>query len=45
MDAAGGSVGKRLVPVIAGLVVRASRSASILKRRKRRRSVRHDAEG
>ena len=43
MDAAGGSVGKRMVPIIAGLVVRASRSASIFKRRKRQpQQVRHD---
>jgi len=47
MDAAGGSVGKRLIPVVAGLVaVLAVRS--IFKRRKqrraKRRSIRHDAD-
>jgi hypothetical protein len=45
MDAAGGSVGKRLVPVIAGLVVLVA-IRSIFKRRKRRhakgRSIRRD---
>jgi carbon monoxide dehydrogenase subunit G len=47
MDAAGGSVGKRLVPIIAGLVVVVA-IRSIFKRRKRRskdrRSIRHDAD-
>jgi uncharacterized protein len=46
MDAAGGSVGKRLVPIVAGLVVVVA-VRSIFKRRKRRskdrRSIRHDA--
>jgi hypothetical protein len=45
MDAAGGSVGKRLVPVIAGLVVVVA-VRRVFKRRKRRRlekrSIRHD---
>src|SRR5262249_25943098 len=41
MDAAGGSVGKRLVPILAGLVVVVA-VRSIFKRRKRRRSIRHD---
>jgi carbon monoxide dehydrogenase subunit G len=41
MDAAGGSVGKRLVPILAGLVVVVA-LRSIFKRRKRRRSIRHD---
>jgi carbon monoxide dehydrogenase subunit G len=41
MDAAGGSVGKRLVPVLAGLVVVVA-IRSFFKRRKRRRSIRHD---
>jgi uncharacterized protein len=47
MDAAGGSVGKRLVPIVAGLVVVVAVRA-IFKRRKRRskdrRSIRHDAD-
>jgi uncharacterized protein len=43
MDAAGGSVGKRLVPVLAGLVVVVA-IRSVFKRRKRRRSIRHDAD-
>jgi hypothetical protein len=43
MDAAGGSVGKRLVPIVAGLVVVVA-IRSIFKRRKRRRSIRHDAD-
>jgi carbon monoxide dehydrogenase subunit G len=43
MDAAGGSVGKRLVPIVAGLVVVVA-VRSIFKRRKRRRSIRHDAD-
>jgi hypothetical protein len=43
MDAAGGSVGKRLVPIIAGLVVVVA-VRSIFKRRKRRRGIRHDAD-
>jgi uncharacterized protein len=42
MDAAGGSVGKRLVPVLAGLVVVVA-IRSIFKRRKRR-SIRHDED-
>jgi hypothetical protein len=41
MDAAGGSVGKRLVPVLAGLVVVVA-IRSVFKRRKKRRSIRHD---
>jgi carbon monoxide dehydrogenase subunit G len=41
MDAAGGSVGKRLVPIIAGLVVVVA-IRSMFKRRKKRRSIRHD---
>jgi uncharacterized protein len=43
MDAAGGSVGKRLVPILAGLVVVVA-IRSIFKRRKRKksRSIRHD---
>ncbi len=42
MDAAGGSVGKRVVPILAGLVVVVA-LRSILKRRKRkRRGIRHD---
>jgi carbon monoxide dehydrogenase subunit G len=41
VDAARGSVGKRLVPVIAGLVVVVA-IRSIFKRRKRRRSIRRD---
>jgi uncharacterized protein len=40
MDAAGGSVGKRIAPIVAGLVVVLA-LRSILKRRKRRK-VRHD---
>lgn len=46
MDAAGGSVGKRLVPVLAGLVVLLA-IRSIFKRRKKRhakRAIRHDAD-
>jgi len=42
MDAAGGSVGKRLVPILAGLVVVVA-LRSIVKRRKRRR-IRHDED-
>jgi len=45
MDAAGGSVGKRVVPILAGIVVVVA-LRSILKRRKRRgkgrRGIRHD---
>jgi hypothetical protein len=41
MDAAGGSVGKRLVPILAGLVV-VGAIRSVFKRRKRRRSIRRD---
>jgi carbon monoxide dehydrogenase subunit G len=41
MDAAGGSVGKRVVPILAGLVVVLA-LRSIFKRRKKRRSIRHD---
>ena len=40
MDAAGGSVGKRIGPIIAGLVVLLALRA-VLKRRKRRKTVRH----
>jgi carbon monoxide dehydrogenase subunit G len=47
MDAAGGSVGKRIVPIIAGLVVVIA-IRRIFKRRKKRhakgRSIRHDDE-
>src|SRR3954454_23317166 len=43
MDAAGGAVGKRLVPIIAGLVVVVA-IRSVFKRRKRRRSIRRDAD-
>jgi carbon monoxide dehydrogenase subunit G len=47
MDAAGGSVGKRLVPIVAGLVVVVA-IRSIFKRRKKRRakarSIRRDAD-
>jgi carbon monoxide dehydrogenase subunit G len=38
---AGGSVGKRLVPILAGLVVVVA-IRSVFKRRKKRRSIRHD---
>ena len=41
MDAAGGSVGKRVVPIIAGLVVVLA-VRRIFKRRKKKRSNRHD---
>ncbi len=41
MDAAGGSVGKRLVPILAGLVVVVA-LRSVFKRRKRRRSIRRN---
>jgi carbon monoxide dehydrogenase subunit G len=41
MDAAGGSVGKRLVPIIAGLVVVVA-IRRIFKRRKKKRSIRRD---
>jgi carbon monoxide dehydrogenase subunit G len=41
MDAAGGSVGKRLVPILAAVVV-VLVLRSIFKRRKKRRSIRHD---
>jgi carbon monoxide dehydrogenase subunit G len=41
MDAAGGSVGKRLVPIIAGLVVVIA-IRRVLKRRKKKRSIRRD---
>jgi uncharacterized protein len=40
MDAAGGSVGKRLVPLLAGLVVVLA-LRSVFKRRKKKRQVRH----
>ncbi len=40
MDAAGGSVGKRLVPLLAGLVVILA-LWSIFKRRKKKRKIRH----
>ena len=47
MDAAGGSVGKRLVPIVAGLVALLA-VRSLFKRRKKRRakrrSIRHDAD-
>ena len=43
MDAAGGSVGKRVVPILAGLVVVVA-IRSIFKRRKRRRSIRRDED-
>jgi hypothetical protein len=44
MDAAGGSVGKRLVPVLAGLVVVVALRSIFLRRKRRskeRRSIRH----
>jgi carbon monoxide dehydrogenase subunit G len=41
MDAAGGSVGKRLVPILAGLVVVVA-IRSLFKRRKKKRSIRRD---
>jgi hypothetical protein len=41
VDAAGGSVGKRVVPIIAGLVVLLA-VRQIFKRRKKKRSIRHD---
>jgi len=41
MDAAGGSVGKRIAPILAGLVVVLA-LRSIFKRRKRKRRVRHE---
>jgi hypothetical protein len=41
VDAAGGSVGKRIAPIVAGLVVIVA-LRSIFKRRKRKRQVRHD---
>jgi hypothetical protein len=41
MDAAGGSVGKRLVPIIAGLVVVLA-IRRVFKRRKKKRSIRRD---
>ena len=40
MDAAGGSVGKRIAPIVAGLVVVVA-LRSIFKRRKRRKQIRH----
>jgi carbon monoxide dehydrogenase subunit G len=40
MDAAGGTVGKRIAPIVAGLVVVLA-LRSILKRRKRRKQIRH----
>jgi carbon monoxide dehydrogenase subunit G len=40
MDAAGGSVGKRLAPILAGLVVVIA-LRSIFKRRKKKRAIRH----
>jgi hypothetical protein len=40
MDAAGGSVGKRIAPILAGLVVIVA-LRSIFKRRKKRKSIRH----
>ncbi len=43
MDAAGGSVGKRIVPIIAGLVIVIA-IRQIFKRRKKRRSIRHDED-
>ena len=48
MDAAGGSVGKRLVPIVAGLVVVVARPASIVQAAEAHhaagRSIRHDAD-
>jgi len=41
VDAAGGSVGKRIAPIVAGLVVVLA-LRSIFKRRKRKRRVRHE---
>jgi carbon monoxide dehydrogenase subunit G len=43
MDAAGGSVGKRVVPIIAGLVVVIA-IRRVFKRRKQKRSIRHDED-
>ena len=43
MDAAGGSLGKRLVPIIAGLVVVIA-IRRVFKRRKHKRSIRHDED-
>jgi len=43
MDAAGGSVGKRIVPIIAGLVVVIA-IRRVFKRRKKKRSIRHDED-
>jgi hypothetical protein len=43
MDAAGSSVGKRVVPIIAGLVVVVA-IRRIFKRRKKKRSIRHDED-
>ena len=43
MDAAGGSVGKRLVPIVAGLVAVVA-IRSIFKRRKKRKGIRDDAD-
>lgn len=41
MDAAGGSIGKRIVPIVAGLVVVIA-VRRVFKRRKHKRSIRHD---
>jgi len=41
MDAAGGSVGKRIAPIVAGIVV-VLVLRSIFKRRKKKRGIRHD---
>ena len=43
MDAAGGSVGKRVAPIVAGLVVIVA-LRSILKRRKRKQQQVRDTE-
>jgi hypothetical protein len=47
MDAAGGSVGKRIVPIIAGLVVVVAIRRVFKHRKKRRangRGIRHDED-
>jgi carbon monoxide dehydrogenase subunit G len=43
MDAAGGSIGKRIVPIVAGLVVVIA-VRRVFKRRKHKRSIRHDED-
>ncbi len=44
MDAAGGSVGKRVVPILAGLVVVVALRSIFKRRKKKRGSIRHDAD-